>query len=438
MQFLVQLMIAEGLFLCRLERKKNFWIRLLVFVLIMSVGLMFLPTSAGTAALIVRYIVLFIGTLIFLCCSFTEDFQNLLFCGIAGYTVAHLAYLIFSTLDLFLFRGIDSLGVPHFDPYSPGAVEHTTATPFQLFLFWGVYGVVYVAVFFLVYIAVFDLFDPLIRQNKNFRFGRKGYISLSGALILFDVVSNVLTMKYTQAATVSYGLELGYNIMICLLILFILYGQIYQLGLKDELTGIHHLMNQGKLQYELAKKSSEMLNIKYHDLRHRASASNMSKDEQLELNKVLSDYDARIETGNETLDVILTEKNLQCKEKAIQLICMADGKGLVFMKAHHLYALLGNALENAMEAVQSLPVEERCIHLYIQQNGNFFFIRVENPFRGELMMRSGVPLTSKPDMDNHGYGLPSMKAIVEMYGGNLSVKVEDHIFTLEMLLVASK
>lgn len=255
---------------------------------------------------------------------------------------------------------------------------------------------------------------------------------------MFNVVSNILTLKYTKPSTVSYALELMYNITICLLILFILYGQIYQLGLKDELTGIHHLMEQGKLQYELAKKSSEMINIKYHDLRHRANSSTMNIDEQTELKKVLSDYDSRIETGNETLDIILTEKNLICKKNHIQLICMADGKDLDFMKPHHLYSLLGNAIENAIEAVKDLPVDERCIHLYINKNGSFFLIRVENPFRGELNMRNGLPLTSKPDMDNHGYGLLSMKTIVNMYDGNLNVKAEDHIFSLEMLIVSPK
>lgn len=143
-----------------------------------------------------------------------------------------------------------------------------------------------------------------------------------------------------------------------------------------------------------------------------------------------------MQTGNEVLDVILTEKNLLCREAKIQLLCMADGTGLDFIKPHHLYALLSNALENAVEAVRDLPEDERFIHLYIRHQGNLCHIQVENAYQGTVALRNGVPVTHKADQNYHGFGILSMKTIAESYDGEMIVTAEDGIFCLDVLLTA--
>lgn len=151
---------------------------------------------------------------------------------------------------------------------------------------------------------------------------------------------------------------------------------------------------------------------------------------------MLQDYASIVHTGNEVLDVILTEKTLLCQTKQIQLTAMAQGEGLGFVKAHHLYALLGNAIDNAIEAVEQLPQEQRIISLFVRSAGQLVHIHVENPCAGPVNMRGGLPLTSKADRDLHGFGMLSMRTIAEQYGGTLNVQVEDDVFSLDVMLCA--
>ena len=53
---------------------------------------------------------------------------------------------------------------------------------------------------------------------------------------------------------------------------------------------------------------------------------------------------------------------------------------------------------------------------------------------GTLKYRENLPVTSKTDAENHGYGLRSIRSIVEKYHGTMTVSSEDEIFTLNILI----
>ena len=61
-------------------------------------------------------------------------------------------------------------------------------------------------------------------------------------------------------------------------------------------------------------------------------------------------------------------------------------------------------------------------------------IQIENYYMHELSLQNGLPQTTKPDTNNHGYGLKSIVSIVELYGGTAEVKAEDGIFLLSLII----
>lgn len=440
-QFLLQLLVGEGIFLLRLERKPGFrYLAPLSITVLFCITFLLPANNLGPISAAGQYLFMFLCTLAAIRLCFQEPFQNLLFCGIAGYTIQHLSYLLFTIVDRYVFYGIGYLGVPVVDPYSPSDISFSGFNPLQTALYFGIYIVDYLVIFFLVYLITFDLLDPLIRSNHNLRFGHANYIFLSGLLIVADVIFNMITLFYTAENTVSNALEVSYNIFLCLLILALLYHQLSKQALKDELSGVRYVLEQGKRQYEQAQKTSELINIKYHDLRHLSvrleKRGSLFPGEQEELEQILSNYDVQVRTGNEVLDTILTEKNLLCQKEAIQLICMADGSKLDFIKPHHLYSLLSNAFDNAIEAVRSLPESERFIHLYISCQGNLYHIQIVNPYQGSVALRKGIPLTHKEDQNYHGFGVLSMKTIAESYNGELIITAEDGFFSLDVLLTS--
>ena len=138
-------------------------------------------------------------------------------------------------------------------------------------------------------------------------------------------------------------------------------------------------------------------------------------------------------TGNDALDVILTEKAMECNANGVVMNCMVDGKLFDFIREVDLYTMFGNALDNAMEAVKDLDGERRVISLTSSILGNMFSISIRNYYNTELEFEDGLPVTTKEDASKHGYGMASIKRIVESYGGNVQIILRDGVFNLTML-----
>ena len=132
--------------------------------------------------------------------------------------------------------------------------------------------------------------------------------------------------------------------------------------------------------------------------------------------------------------MILTDKRLHCTTHHIQFTCMAEGSKINFMDAMDIYSLFGNIMDNAIECESSLPPETRFIHLSIHGTNQLLLIHEENHFEGELELKDGLPSTTKVDKEYHGYGMKSVKNIVEKYNGTFTITTEDALFQIDIML----
>ena len=152
------------------------------------------------------------------------------------------------------------------------------------------------------------------------------------------------------------------------------------------------------------------------------------------MEEIIAAYDTKIATGNDALDVIMTEKGLLCREKGIEFTCMADGAALNFMEDADIYSLFGNALDNAIEAsVGVTDSEKRIVGVVAKHTDGFLSVNIYNYFENEPKFRDGLPVTSKHDKESHGFGVRSIAMITEKYGGDLSINAKDGIFDLNLL-----
>lgn len=153
-----------------------------------------------------------------------------------------------------------------------------------------------------------------------------------------------------------------------------------------------------------------------------------------DIQNMIEIYDNDVQTGNEVLDTILMEKGLYCKMHNIEWTCVANGKLLEFLDVIDLFAIMGNALDNAVEGVEKCKEEQyKSIGVRVWKKDLFAVVQVENSFAGELKWKDGLPLTSKKDKENHGIGIRSIKEIVEKYEGTLNIRVQDGSFILTIL-----
>lgn len=93
--------------------------------------------------------------------------------------------------------------------------------------------------------------------------------------------------------------------------------------------------------------------------------------------------------------------------------------------------LLGNALDNAIEANQKIEQAQRNIELLISVRNSNLIIYIKNPVSEQIDTEKLV--SSKHD-SSHGFGVISMKQIVEKFNGDIVFNCNDHIFEVNIVL----
>jgi len=65
---------------------------------------------------------------------------------------------------------------------------------------------------------------------------------------------------------------------------------------------------------------------------------------------------------------------------------------------------------------------------------DFIMLRFENYYEEDLKFEDGLPKTTKSNSDYHGYGIKSIKATAEKYGGNMTINTSNNWFVIRILL----
>lgn len=265
-------------------------------------------------------------------------------------------------------------------------------------------------------------------------------------LVFFVVIVVEIVFDLAMKAVFAYDFPFSYKVTFAvtktIIVLFILFAEFEILlngRLEASAEATDRLMRERMRQYELSRSNIDAINVKAHDIRHQIrhlSSGGVVVDQAVldEFAHEVDIYDSKVKTGNDALDTILTEKSLICAAEDITLSCIADGSALDFMSAADLYALFGNAIENAIEATRKVEGEKRSISLIVREAVGMATIHVENYFAGEIEFVSGLPKTSKEDARNHGYGTRSMRNIVERYGGTLDMSTKGDVFYLNAII----
>lgn len=211
-------------------------------------------------------------------------------------------------------------------------------------------------------------------------------------------------------------------------------------AIRQELEMMNLLWKKEQEHYQLSKENIALINQKCHDLKHQIRAiRNLNKDEMdsylKEIESSIRIYESIVKTGNEVLDTILTEKSLYCEERNITVSCVADGSQMDFINTVDLYAILGNAMDNAIEAVEKLENKEECqIDVLIYRQQNFLVINIINPRKENLIYKEELPISTKGDARYHGFGLKSIRYLVKKYDGYVNISEADSCFSLKILI----
>ena len=295
-----------------------------------------------------------------------------------------------------------------------------------------------VIVYAACYLGFIRRIDGLALERMQSRVMLAVFVVVAFAVIGFD-----LLVKSIYGGGVSFThvvLLRAAHALICVFVLISEYEILCVQQLRADKLSIERMLTERGRQYEMARDNIEAINIKCHDIKHQirtlSSGGRVADQSALDdLAHEVAIYDSAIETGNEALDTILTEKSLICEHAHITLSCIVDGASLDFVAPSDLYAFFGNALDNAIEAVSALENDERrSISLVVKRRGSMVSIHAENFFDGRLTFFGGLPRTTKADVANHGFGIKSMRLIAEKYEGSLTTSAENGIFRLDAVI----
>lgn len=452
--FMAELLVAELLMCTGMKRRPLFALRYIACV-IFCMGFAFaLPVLAYNALYCsAAFLVMFAVTLPAMRFCYADNWMSVVFRGMAAYTIQHIAYQAFALVMFFvglMFGGENFAGGVYGDggisklfPIIVYAVsEDILSSSPMMYAFMQLFAYsFYLFIYIIVYVLSFRFVAPILKNSDKFELKNSSLFIFVVSFVLFNVIiSSVVTYYSETHGDVLYVALLSlYNIACCVFTMFLMFEVIFRKQFERDFVTANRLLKQSEEQYALTKENIEFINMKCHDLKHQirmlGSAPAIDKAALGEIEDLIQVYDSAIHTGNEALDIILVEKSLYCNKHGIRLYCIADGAQLSFISDSDLYALFGNLLDNAIEAVEGLEEDRRFINLSIKKINDFTTLSISNCHDHSLNYEDGLPATTKDDRTLHGYGMKSVRLICRKYDAELIIDDDGGVFTVKIIFM---
>lgn len=141
------------------------------------------------------------------------------------------------------------------------------------------------------------------------------------------------------------------------------------------------------------------------------------------LEEVSDTLSFHVQTGNVTVDALLSSKLAIAVQKGINIDCSVCIPKQSCVSDTDWCIVLSNALDNAISASENIPDQYRIIHLSGRLKGNIYFLNIEN----RCNEYTKLPLT--------GIGLSNIKAVFQKYNGKVEIEIVDGVFKLNALFI---
>lgn len=180
-----------------------------------------------------------------------------------------------------------------------------------------------------------------------------------------------------------------------------------------------------KLYYQILEKQNENLMIYAHDTKkHLSAIRNLNDNTQINLyltkmSENLEEYSKINSSGNHSLDVIISKYVTECEIKNVRFTYDTRLTNLSEIDIYDLVSILGNVLDNALEAAEKSKA--KYIQLYTDYRNNFDIIVIKNSCDTEPVSSNNILRTTKTkNTAFHGLGLKSLKKTLKKYKGDYS------------------
>ena len=238
--------------------------------------------------------------------------------------------------------------------------------------------------------------------------------------------------------TISFGIAF---------MIFFLYNKLSKAFEENIKSALH---SQEKEYYytqcHLMQESVEQVKAVRHDMKlHLATAkkyvaSNRVNEAADYLDSLLSSVEESeiySDTGNIAFDSIINFKLNEAKADNVKPDITVHIPPVLNIEIADVVTILGNLLDNALDAVAKTDDKRIKLDIYFDKGG--LFINISNTFDGEVKYVEGQAgdkngIVSRKTEKGHGYGLKNIRKSVEKYNGDMDIKYEGNIFSVEILV----
>lgn len=266
-----------------------------------------------------------------------------------------------------------------------------------------------------------------VTQSKNLRMNKKEWLLI---LAIFGLSFISIALVQTAAVKINSNTEIFLASELCSIIIAAVcfYMTILLNKSRRESERLRTIARQEEFRAQYAqnvKKQYEEISQVRHDMKQTNTVVmelllSLKIDEAIEymrkMTQRVSAFDVVINTGNDYVNAVLNAKLSEAKRNGITVLCSAD-KNAAKIDEVDLCNLLGNLLDNAIEACEKCGDRQRVIEIKLRMHENKYLLEVENTAEENALESNKQLSTTKADISRHGYGVKSIKSIAEKYNG---------------------
>ena len=134
----------------------------------------------------------------------------------------------------------------------------------------------------------------------------------------------------------------------------------------------------------------------------------------------------------------MNQKKMEAEQKDISVEIVSEKGIQVPIPRNEICVVLGNLLDNAIEAASKVEEGLKWIKILIGKQNQMTFIKIENNYLYDPVIKNREFQTTKQNKNAHGYGIRSVRRIIKKYDGTINLEAEAHVFRVRILLQADE
>lgn len=219
--------------------------------------------------------------------------------------------------------------------------------------------------------------------------------------------------------------------------------QLHEELIEQQTISFEKELNRKAEQYNQYVKSMEEIRSYRHDMKnHLLCISSLLHEKDItgadkyisSLTDIFTKLNQLEQSENSILDALLNEKLERARNLQVKVTKHIQIPRKLHIENKDWCILIGNALDNCLEALEQIPLHERVLTIKIINVNRILSVQIKNTFQADIAVINNSVNTTKNDQINHGIGLKNMEKVVNHYQGELEIKAEENMFCLTFIL----